>query len=74
MNLLDERGLRLSLRFDPGSCAAIAMIGHKKSNPSHLTRIAFSLCELDDTSRVGGKIVPFEISLVSPGFLGQSTI
>jgi hypothetical protein len=31
-----------------------------------LTRIAFSLCELDDTSRLGGRLMPFEFTLLSP--------
>jgi hypothetical protein len=66
INILDERGLRLTLVANPALCAAVPMLMHKKSAPSHLTRIAFSLCELDDTSRLGGRLMPFELTLISP--------
>jgi hypothetical protein len=66
INFLDERGLRLTLVANPALCAAVPMLMHKKSAPTHLTRIAFSLCELDDTSRLGGRLMPFELTLISP--------
>lgn len=66
INILDERGLRLTLMATPAVCAAVPMVMHRKSAPSHLTRIAFSLCELDDTSRSGGRLMPFELTLISP--------
>jgi hypothetical protein len=66
INFLDERGLRLTLLANPAVCAAVPMMIHRKSAPSHLTRIAFSLCELDDTSRHGGRLLPFELTLISP--------
>jgi hypothetical protein len=53
----------LVLKWDPAKCAAIPMLKHIKLSECHLTRIWFSLCELDDTSRPGGKILPFSIEL-----------
>jgi hypothetical protein len=66
INILDKRGLRLTLLANRGVCAAVPMMMHRKSAPSHLTRIAFSLGELDDTSRPGGRLLPFELTLISP--------
>jgi hypothetical protein len=65
IDLSNERGLRLSLMANPSLCAALPMLIHKKSVTSHLTRIAFSLCELDDTSRPGGRLMLFELTLLS---------
>jgi hypothetical protein len=66
INILDESGLRLILTAKPEECAAMPIVMHRKSKPSHLTRIGFSLCELDDTSRLGGRLMPFELTLSSP--------
>lgn len=53
------------LRWNPEECSAIPMLKHHKVLDNHLTRIWFSLCELDDTSRKGGKILPFSVELNS---------
>jgi hypothetical protein len=74
IHLLDERGLRLTLIANPGLCATLPMLMHRKSVPSHLTRIAFSLCELDDTSRPGGRLMPFELTLLSPQVKNNQSI
>ena len=66
INVLDERGLRLVLMANPEVCAAMPMMMHRKCASSHLTRIAFSLCELDDTSKPDGRLLPFELTLISP--------
>jgi hypothetical protein len=74
IDLSDERGLRLTLMANPSLCAALPMLIHKKSVTSQLTRIAFSLCELDDTSRLGGRLMPFELTLLSPQVKNKHSI
>ena len=56
-----QRGIRLE--WDPGSCAAFPMLLHKPSAPTHFTRVAFSLAELDDTRRPGGLLPGFEFAI-----------
>jgi hypothetical protein len=46
------RGVLLS--WDPGRCAVLPMILHRQVRPSPLTRVFFSMLELDDTLRPGG--------------------
>ena len=66
INILDERGLRLILMANPAVCAAVPMMMHRKIASSYLARVGFSLCELDDTSRSGGRLMPFKLTLISP--------
>jgi len=54
---------RLILSWNPASCAAIPMLKHRRSGERHLTRFSFSLSELDDTSRAGGRLMPFSLEL-----------
>jgi len=60
-----ERDLLLS--WDPAQCAVFPMIRHIPAEPGALTRVFFSLLELDDTTVPGGpigtfwlRIAPFE--------------
>ena len=46
------RGVLLS--WDPGRCAVLPMVLHRQVRPSALTRVYFSMLELDDTLRPGG--------------------
>lgn len=55
------RTLRLS--WDPATTAAFPMLIHQRISPSHLTRILFSLSELDDTSRPEGELPNFCYSI-----------
>lgn len=57
----DAADRRILLMWDPAECAAIPMLKHQCFQGSHLTRLSFSLCELDDTSRVGGRLMPFTV-------------
>ena len=52
-----ERGLALS--WDPAECAVFPMLTHQPAAPSALTRVFFSLQELDDTLRTGGRVGTF---------------
>lgn len=62
-----ENGARhkLVLSWNPAECAAIPMLKHRLSADRHLTRFSFSLSELDDTSRAGGRLMPFSIELTA---------
>ncbi len=59
----DTRGIGVVLEWQPDSCAAAAMLQHVRANEMHLTRVWFSLAELDDTSRPGGRLLPFEFDI-----------
>jgi hypothetical protein len=56
-----HRALRLD--WDPADCAALPMLIHQRSAPSHLTRIVFALAELDDTSRPEGALHSFTYNI-----------
>ncbi len=53
----------LILEWDPARCAAVPMLKHLRIGSSFLTRVWFSLSELDDTSRADGRLLPFSVSL-----------
>ncbi len=51
----------LQLQWDPARCAAFPMLEHLQSRPGNLTRVLFSLSELDETHRAGGRLLPFRL-------------
>ena len=59
----DAKGRRLILTWNPADCAAVPMLKHQRALDLHLTRISFSLCELDDTSHKGGRLIQFSVTL-----------
>ncbi|MFC1684810.1 glycoside hydrolase family 57 [Pseudomonadota bacterium] len=59
----DSKGRSLYLSWNPAMCAAMPMLQHQQLQNSHLTRLSFSLSELDDTSRTGGHMMPFSVEL-----------
>lgn len=63
LNISDSRGRGVTMTWDPSACAAVPMLQHQSSQHSCLTRVFFSLCELDDTSRPGGRLLPFTVTL-----------
>lgn len=63
MLIADAEGPLLSLQWDPSACAAVPMLTHQCATPQAFTRLKFSLCELDDTSRSGGLLKPFRLHL-----------
>lgn len=56
----------MNILWDPAECAAFPMLTHQSCSPSALTRISFSLCEVDETYRPGGGIPKFRCQL-KPG-------
>lgn len=67
---LDDGEQWLALSWDPGLCAAFPMLWHQPCPPAHLTRMLFSLSELDDTHKEGGQLLPFALTL-SGGSIAQ---
>lgn len=58
-----QRAVRIT--WDPAACAAVPMLHHRRIGDTHLTRLVFSLAELDDTFRDGGGLLPLTI-IISP--------
>ncbi len=54
---------KLYFRWKPERCAAIPMFKYKHVSNKILSRLTFSLAELDDTSKEGGRLLPFEFSI-----------
>jgi hypothetical protein len=50
-------------RWDNAKCAAAPMFKYLKIGDKILSRLSFSLCELDDTFKEGGKILPFTFTI-----------
>jgi hypothetical protein len=63
VSLTDARGVGFEVSWDPAQCAAVPLLKHLKTPSSHLTRLSFSLCELDDTSKKGGRLLPLTLHL-----------
>jgi hypothetical protein len=66
---IGDESRRLEIRWDPTRCAAFPMIIHRNIKPRSLTRLMFSLAELDDTSRPEGGFPVFGFRL-SPCQIG----
>ena len=60
---LGDSRRRLAVSWDPARCAVLPMLVHKQTSPRPLTRLYFSLQELDDTARAGGVIGTFSMTL-----------
>jgi hypothetical protein len=63
LELIDARGQGLGLRWNPSECPVAPMLKHLATPSGHLTRLSFSLCELDDTSRAGGHLLPLRLEV-----------
>ncbi|WP_415905085.1 hypothetical protein ACMXYW_02405 [Neptuniibacter sp. QD48_55] len=61
-------GEYLKVNWDPAKCPAIPMIHNQIENEERLSRLIFSLSELDETHRDGGKLLDFNFKL-SKGML-----
>lgn len=63
----DAKKRRLVLQWNPAACAAVPMLKHQRVHDRHLTRLSFSLCELDDTVQAGGRLLPFTLEISTRG-------
>jgi len=70
---IGDRARKLYLRWNPAECAAFPMLIHRPRRPGSLTRLVFSLAELDDTRKAGGALPSFELRL-SPHLLDATAI
>lgn len=64
LEMRDACGQGLSLRWNPAQCPVAPMLKHIATPSGHLTRLSFSLCELDDTSREGGRLCHFKLEIL----------
>ena len=64
--ITDAQGQGVNFSWDPARCAAIPMVQHQGSQHRYLTRLLFSLAEIDDTTRAEGRLMPFSVML-TPG-------
>lgn len=65
LQIIDVSGRMLSLTWNPAQCAAVPMLKHRMTSEHPLTRILFSLSEIDDTTRGGGRLLPFTVHITS---------
>ncbi len=63
LELRDARGRGLCIKWTPASCPVVPMLQHLSTPSGHLTRLSFSLAELDDTSRSGGHLLPVRLEI-----------
>lgn len=61
--LVGDKTRMLRFQWDPAQCATFPMVYHKECQPNALTRLVFSLAELDETRVEGGKLLPLSIRL-----------
>jgi len=54
-----SRGLKLS--WNPAQCAAFPMLYHQHCSPGALSRVMFSLSEIDESKGDGSKLLPFTL-------------
>jgi hypothetical protein len=59
----DVTSRQLVAKWNPSECAVVPILKHQQMNGYHLTRLSFSLCELDDTTHKGGRLLPFSVEL-----------
>ncbi len=59
--ILHNGGRSLTLSWNPSHCAALPMLHHKISTPGALSRVLFSLSEIDETKQGSGDILPFSL-------------
>lgn len=52
-----------TLRWNPGQGAVFPMLRHTPNQPSHLTRIIFSMAEWDETRKLGGVLPNINFTL-----------
>ncbi len=63
ISIEDAKGRSLLVSWNPAVCSATPMLQYQQLEDSHLTRLLFSLCELDDTSQAGGRLLSFGVEL-----------
>lgn len=70
--IIGDKNRKLKLQWDPSICAAFPMLSHHVFKKNSLTRIHFSLGELDETMKPGGDIPPFHLTLSPENRKGEN--
>lgn len=65
---IGDNKMGLNFSWLPSECAVFPMLYNKKSIPASLTRLMFSLSELDETAKPGGVIPEFSL-LIEPAII-----
>jgi hypothetical protein len=60
---LKSKDKSLFFKWDTSECSATPLFKHLKIGENILSRLSFSLCEVDDTSKPLGRILPFNLTL-----------
>ena len=63
--LIGDGERRIVAAWDPGDGAVLPMLSHEPSHPEALTRLYFSLLEMDDTAHAGGPVGSFSLTVRS---------
>lgn len=63
--VMADEAIGLKFSWDTSVSAPLPMLYHKRSSPSSLTRLLFSMAELDETARPGGLVPDFSL-MVEP--------
>jgi hypothetical protein len=58
-----NNGKSINLQWDPSGCAVMPMLYNKSFNNKALSRVLFSIQEMDDTIKKAVKIKPFNFSI-----------
>ena len=61
--IIKSKIMGLDIEWNPHECAAVPMFKYKKIGNKILSRLTFSVCELDDTTKKGGKLLPFKFKI-----------
>lgn len=61
--IIRSKIMGLNIEWNPHECAAVPMFQYKKIGEKILSRLTFSLSELDDTAKKGGKFLPFTFKI-----------
>jgi hypothetical protein len=61
--ILGDSNMGVELSWNPAKSAAVPFLLNKKNGNKKLTRVMFSLAELDDTSKPGGHLSSFAVTI-----------
>lgn len=63
---ISNNGKSINLLWDPSECAVMPMLRNTTSNAKCLSRVFFSMKEIDDSAKFPTKIRSFSLSIIAP--------
>ena len=63
---VSNNGKSFNLLWDPSECAVMPMLQNTSSNSRFLSRVFFSMKEIDDTAKLSTNIGKFSVSIITP--------